>query len=61
MKTPEPGERSRSSPISDEGDELLSFTPSEMSERQTPVGTDGKGDIEDDDSGWDTDLDIESK
>ncbi|XP_072030834.1 uncharacterized protein [Amphiura filiformis] len=58
MKTPEPGEHT---PFSDEGDELLSFSPSEMSERHTPVLTDGKGDVEDDDSGWDTDLDIETE
>lgn len=59
MKIPEPGSLPPT-PLS-EGDEIISYPPSEMSDRQTPLLTDGKGEVEDDDNGYDTDLEIDGK
>ena len=60
MKTPEPGERGMGIPptLSEEGEDM--YPESEMSDVPIML-TDDKRDVEDDDSGWDTDLELESK
>lgn len=60
MKTPEPGERGMGIPptLSEEGEDM--YPESEMSDVPIML-TDDKRDVEDDDSGWDTDLELETE